>query len=140
MTGSQLVLWKFLIFNLTIAIFNFQLILREDKVYLYFKNKEFTDRTGLPTNVSELEHIIKTIHGWTCCAGNPRNTKTNIRLEAAYIDGEVWRHKNCSVIMEKGISCMKCISINELVDKRINYNNDLKFRPKMTQRIAKKGR
>lgn len=92
----------------------------------------------MPTTVAEIEHILNKVHSWNICAGGPSKTLgAKIRLEAASIDGQIWRHDNCSVLLEEGTSCMKCISVTDLLRKRIDYGNKLNFRLKMTKQIGK---
>lgn len=88
------------------------------------KDKEFADRIGLPTTIEEMAHIIKKINGWNYCAGGPPITcGKKARLEAAYKDGGTWRHKNCAYLLENGTSCMKCLSVQELLRKKFDREN-----------------
>lgn len=115
-----------------------QVVFRQDRVYLYFKDKEFKDDTGFPTTMDELECIIKKVDSWIYCAGGPpAATNSNIRLDAAYQDGVVWRHNKCPLILQKGKSCMKCLSVYDLLRKIVDRSNKLNFRINMLAKIDK---
>lgn len=72
-----------------------------------------------------------------CAGGPPASMGGDIILNAAHKNGSVWRHNDCSFLLQDSKSCMKCISVSDLLRKKVDYSKTLQIRINMLAKIQK---
>ncbi|CAH0560788.1 unnamed protein product [Brassicogethes aeneus] len=80
--------------------------------------------TSKPTNLQELEHILKKVDAYNICQGGPPSTSfNNVRSECGFKSGPTWRHKDCYLILDNATTCPKCISLYQRLSDAANRAN-----------------
>lgn len=107
------------------------MLLKKSEIVLIFKNKMRRDpkilSTTYPSNIEELQMILKKVDSWNICLGPP-NVPTSERLKQAKVrkiieDEGKPRHADCEMFVENGVICRKCLSVERLLSQLIDRMN-----------------
>lgn len=100
-----------------------QLIFKEDMTLMIRAEKVNYKLKGLrkPTTIKELETVISTVDGYAMCPGGPPSSHyQSVISSCCYKDGDYWRHKKCSQIVDKEVKvCIPCRSIHSRLSQVI---------------------
>ena len=69
------------------------------------------------------------VNAYKICSGGPTiNYYKSVTSECAYRDGSNWRQKNCSIILDKGSICTKCVDLHRLLSRSVDKQKSVKQR------------
>lgn len=90
-------------------------------------DKKIESNFRLPTNVQELEHILKEVHSLEMCPGGPSvKYYATATPRHAFRDLNVWRHKKCCLIIQSTQACRFCASLHATLTQNVNRQESRK--------------
>ena len=98
-----------------------QVEMQDEKLVVWIENNRlkfnFHDQ---PSSTEELQSVLEKIDKWIICAGGPSISKyPKMYSTVGFEDKTVWRHKYCSLILERGTVCLKCIRLHRNFEESI---------------------